>query len=89
MGGISKYQTAFLTSEFIEQHPEMAEDVGRLRALTLAQLDILDKALTLHGQLAPAGVQPLHRRLVERFSQLRLGLRSLYHQSVSQPNIIK
>ncbi|XP_063227619.1 dedicator of cytokinesis protein 3 [Bacillus rossius redtenbacheri] len=77
MGGISKYQQAFFTPEFVKLQPEFSDHVYRLKALTLDQIRILESALCLHGQLAPAGVQPLHRRLQERFAQLRQGLRDL------------
>lgn len=40
-------------------------------------MHILTMALDLHGQLAPAGVQPLHRGLQERLNQMEHGLRDL------------
>nr|CAD7403082.1 unnamed protein product [Timema cristinae] len=77
MGGITKYQQAFFVSEFTKLHPEFSDHVFRLKTLTLDQIEILNSALHLHGQLAPSGVQPLHRRLQERFAQLKQGLRDL------------
>ncbi|KAK7862569.1 hypothetical protein R5R35_004185 [Gryllus longicercus] len=77
MGGIAKYQTAFFTPDFAKQNPEFTDHVLRLKILTLEQLQVLESALVLHGDLAPAGVQPLHRRLKERFAQLKTGLRDL------------
>ncbi|KAJ9596329.1 hypothetical protein L9F63_012662, partial [Diploptera punctata] len=77
MGGISKYQQAFFIPEFSKQHPEFIDHVYRLKALTLDQIQVLESSLHLHGQLAPPGVQPLHRRLQERFAQLKQGLRDL------------
>lgn len=77
MGGISKYQQAFFTPEFARAHPESAEHVKSLKMLIFEQMHILTLALALHGQLAPAGVQPLHRGLQERLSQMEQGLRDL------------
>ncbi|XP_021925130.1 dedicator of cytokinesis protein 3 isoform X3 [Zootermopsis nevadensis] len=77
MGGISKYQQAFFTQEFSRQHPEFTDHVYRLKTLILDQIQVLESGLYLHGQLAPPGVQPLHRRLQERFAQLKQGLRDL------------
>ncbi|XP_033610429.1 dedicator of cytokinesis protein 3 isoform X2 [Cryptotermes secundus] len=77
MGGISKYQQAFFTPEFSKQFPEFEDHVYRLKALTVDQIQVLESGLHLHGQLAPSGVQPLHRRLQERFAQLKQGLRDL------------
>lgn len=73
MGGISKYQAAFFSEEFArsaEGRGQLAT-VHRLRCLIADQVGVLETALELHGQLAPAGVQPLHQRLCERFGQLR------------------
>lgn len=73
MGGISKYQAAFFSEEFArsaEGRSQLA-NVHRLRCLIADQVGVLETALELHGQLAPAGVQPLHQRLCERFGQLR------------------
>ncbi|CAG2069351.1 unnamed protein product, partial [Timema podura] len=77
MGGITKYQQAFFVPEFTKLYPEFSDHVFRLKTLTLDQIEILNSALHLHGQLAPSGVQPLHRRLQERFAQLKQGLRDL------------
>jgi hypothetical protein len=41
MGGISKYQQAFFTPEFIKQFPEFEDHVYRLKALTLDQVIIV------------------------------------------------
>ncbi|XP_052125383.1 dedicator of cytokinesis protein 4 isoform X2 [Frankliniella occidentalis] len=77
MGGIAKYQQAFFSPEFSKSNPECAEHVYSLKTLILEQVHILSNALALHGQLAPPGVQPLHRRLQERLGQMEQGLREL------------
>ncbi|XP_060650171.1 dedicator of cytokinesis protein 3 [Drosophila nasuta] len=76
MGGISKYQEAFFSEHFLKspQGAGQQANVQRLKILILEQIQILEQALELHGQLAPAGVQPLHNRLLERFSQLKQSL---------------
>ncbi|XP_018335626.1 dedicator of cytokinesis protein 3 [Agrilus planipennis] len=73
-GGISKYQQAFFTQEFAKLNPEHMTHVYRLKNLILDAMQVLESALVLHGRLAPAGVQPLHQRLLERFAQLRQSL---------------
>ncbi|XP_012533282.2 dedicator of cytokinesis protein 3 isoform X1 [Monomorium pharaonis] len=82
MGGITKYQEAFLTPEFARQNPEMVPHVNRLKGLILDQMSVLESGLVLHGQIAPAGVQPLHKRLIERFTQLKQGLGPLARQRI-------
>lgn len=74
MGGVSKYQEAFFTDQFQKQHPKQSQNVQRLKSLILEQMQVLETALELHGQLAPSSVQPLHNRLLERFQQLRQSL---------------
>lgn len=74
MGGISKYQMAFFNEDFLKQHPKQSANVQRLKSLILEQMQVLETALELHGQLAPISVQPLHKRLLERFQQLRQSL---------------
>ncbi|XP_012288369.1 dedicator of cytokinesis protein 3 [Orussus abietinus] len=89
MGGITKYQEAFLTPEFSRQNPEMVPHVNKLKSLILDQMSVLESGLVLHGQIAPAGVQPLHKRLIERFTQLKQGLGPLARQrTVHQDSII-
>lgn len=79
MGGISKYQEAFFSETFLKSAQGQAQTpiVQKLKTLILEQLQILEMALDLHGQLVPVGVQPLHKRLVERFAQLRHNLSGL------------
>lgn len=90
MGGITKYQEAFLTPEFARQNPEMVAHVNRLKGLILDQMSVLEAGLNLHGQIAPAGVQPLHKRLHERFTQLKQNLGPLARQrTIHQDSIVK
>lgn len=74
MGGVSKYQEAFFSDQFLKQHPKQSQNVQRLKSLMMEQMQVLETALELHGQLAPSSVQPLHNRLLERFQQLRQSL---------------
>ncbi|KAJ8687488.1 hypothetical protein QAD02_023282 [Eretmocerus hayati] len=89
MGGISKYQEAFLTAEFARANPDMVPHVNKLKNLILDQMSVLESGLLLHGQIAPSGVQPLHKRLIERFTQLKHSLGPLTRQRlVHQDSII-
>ncbi|XP_023246842.1 dedicator of cytokinesis protein 3 [Copidosoma floridanum] len=89
MGGITKYQEAFLTAEFARLNPEMVPHVNRLKNLIIDQMSVVEAGLLLHGQIAPPGVQPLHKRLIERFTQLKQSLGPLTRQRlVHQDSII-
>lgn len=90
MGGITKYQEAFLTTEFARQNPDMVPHVNKLKNLILDQMSVLESGLQLHGEIAPSGVQPLHKRLIERFTQLKRSLGPLTRQRLlHQDSIIK
>ncbi|XP_066149763.1 dedicator of cytokinesis protein 3 isoform X2 [Euwallacea fornicatus] len=84
-GGLSKYQQAFFTKEFAKLFPEHKCHVNTLQELILNATTVIEEGLYLHGKLAPASVQPLHQRLIERFLQLRESLGAL---SLQTPNSI-
>lgn len=79
IGGISKYQEAFFTEEFRKSAEGKSQqaNVQRLKQLMLKQIQILETALELHGSLAPEGVQPLHKRLLERFTQMKQSIHGM------------
>ncbi|KAI5749746.1 hypothetical protein M8J76_009858 [Diaphorina citri] len=82
MGGIAKYQQAFFTAEFARGYPQYIPYINRLHILILEQVDVLENGLVVHGQLAPPGVQPLHKRLQERFAGLRQSIRKPPTESI-------
>ncbi|MCL4132478.1 UNVERIFIED_CONTAM: hypothetical protein GTU68_029436, partial [Idotea baltica] len=64
-GGITKYQDAFFRHEYLAAYPQFAEYVINLKALMVEQAQVFERALELHGRIAPAVNQPLHKRLLE------------------------
>lgn len=75
-GGPAVFVNAFLkrqpvATEAVEYEPKL---LARLRDLIEQQFTILDKGLTLHAKLAPPNVKPLHDRLVDRWSAMRMTL---------------
>uniref|UniRef100_T1IUW7 Dedicator of cytokinesis protein 3 n=1 Tax=Strigamia maritima TaxID=126957 RepID=T1IUW7_STRMM len=75
MGGISKYQEAFFGPEFTFANPQHANRINQLKNLIIEQVQILEGGLSLHGRLAPANVQPLHKRLVECFQTMKQNIK--------------
>lgn len=73
-GGIPKYQEAFFSDAYLNSPDGKDPNVQKLRSLIINIMQVLDNALELHGKLAPAEVQPLHKMLVERFNHFREGL---------------
>lgn len=70
-GGIAKYQDAFFNPKYINLHPEQGAYIRRLKQLIMQKVRILEGGLSIHGRHAPVAIQPLHMRLVERFSLMR------------------
>lgn len=70
-GGIPKYQEAFLSEAYLNSPEGKDQNVQKLRSLIVNIMQVLDSALEMHGKLAPAEVQPLHKMLVERFNNFR------------------
>lgn len=93
-GGIPKYQDAFL-SEIYKKSPEGKENaqyIQKLQHLIVELLSVLEKALDLHGKIAPSEIQPLHQSLVQRLQSIResvAGLsRSRYRSADSVGSIV-
>lgn len=74
-GGIAKYQEAFFTGRYAQEHPDQAANIACLKALILNKVHILEGGLSLHGRLAPQDVLPLQRRLVDRFVLMKQSIR--------------
>lgn len=70
-GGVAKYQDAFFNPRYIHLHPDHLHHLKRLKQLILQKVRILEGGLSLHARLVPANIQPLHRRLVDRFTLMR------------------
>lgn len=70
-GGIPKYQEAFFSDAYLTSPEGKDPNVSKLRSLIINIMQVLENALELHGKLAPAEVQPLHKMLVERFTLFR------------------
>lgn len=70
-GGIPKYQEAFFSDAYLSSPEGKDPHVSKLRSLIINIMQVLENALELHGKLAPAEVQPLHKMLVERFTNFR------------------
>lgn len=78
-GGISKYQDAFFSEDFRQSTEGKSQqaNVQRLKQLMLKQAQILETALALHGNLAPEACLPLHKRLLERFTQMKQSINGM------------
>ncbi|TNN77730.1 Dedicator of cytokinesis protein 2 [Liparis tanakae] len=71
MGGFAKYEKAFFTDEYNQQHPEDRDKLLRLKDLIAWQIPLLGGGISLHGKRVMDDLRPFHERMEECFKQLR------------------
>ncbi|TKS72360.1 Dedicator of cytokinesis protein 2 [Collichthys lucidus] len=71
MGGFAKYEKAFFTEEYNQQHPEDREKLARLKDLIAWQIPLLGGGISLHGKRVTDDLRPFHERMEECFKQLK------------------
>uniref|UniRef100_A0A671SUL0 Dedicator of cytokinesis protein 4 n=1 Tax=Sinocyclocheilus anshuiensis TaxID=1608454 RepID=A0A671SUL0_9TELE len=73
-GGLARYQEAFFVKDYIMNHPEDGDKIGRLRELMFEQAHILEFGLTVHEKFVPQDMRPLHKKLVDQFHLMKSSL---------------
>ncbi|XP_053720142.1 dedicator of cytokinesis protein 4b isoform X2 [Synchiropus splendidus] len=73
-GGLARYQEAFFVKDYIVNHPEDGEKIGRLRELMFEQAHILEYGLAVHEKFVPQDMRPLHKKLVDQFHLMKSSL---------------
>uniref|UniRef100_A0A8C2Z2D0 Dedicator of cytokinesis 2 n=1 Tax=Cyclopterus lumpus TaxID=8103 RepID=A0A8C2Z2D0_CYCLU len=71
MGGFAKYEKAFFTDEYNQQHPEDRDKLLRLKDLIAWQIPLLGGGISLHGKRVMDDLRPFHERMEECFKQLK------------------
>uniref|UniRef100_A0A674MZH9 Dedicator of cytokinesis 2 n=1 Tax=Takifugu rubripes TaxID=31033 RepID=A0A674MZH9_TAKRU len=71
MGGFAKYEKAFFTEEYTQQHPEDRDKLSRLKDLIAWQIPLLGGGISLHGKRVTDDLRPFHERMEECFKQLK------------------
>uniref|UniRef100_A0A671UKS3 Dedicator of cytokinesis 2 n=1 Tax=Sparus aurata TaxID=8175 RepID=A0A671UKS3_SPAAU len=71
MGGFAKYEKAFFTDEYNQQHPEDRDKLLRLKDLIAWQIPLLGGGISLHGKRVTDDLRPFHERMEECFKQLK------------------
>lgn len=71
MGGFAKYEKAFFTEEYIQQHTEDRDKLLRLKDLIAWQIPLLGGGISLHGKRVTDDLRPFHERMEECFKQLK------------------
>ncbi|XP_037945652.1 dedicator of cytokinesis protein 1-like isoform X2 [Teleopsis dalmanni] len=78
MGGFSKYEDAFLTPDYLEEHPDHNDLVEELKELIASQIPLLEIAIALHKQKAPESLKLFHERLETCFGDMQANVESKY-----------
>uniref|UniRef100_A0A8C5FUQ4 Dedicator of cytokinesis 2 n=1 Tax=Gadus morhua TaxID=8049 RepID=A0A8C5FUQ4_GADMO len=78
MGGFAKYEKAFFTEEFTQQHPEDRDKLLRLKDLIAWQIPLLGAGISLHGKRVMEDLRPFHERMEECFKQMRKKVETQY-----------
>ncbi|XP_068596608.1 dedicator of cytokinesis protein 2 [Brachionichthys hirsutus] len=71
MGGFAKYEKAFFTEEYSQQHHEDEDKLLRLKDLIAWQIPLLGGGISLHGKRVTDDLRPFHERMEECFKLLR------------------
>ncbi|KAM7361679.1 dedicator of cytokinesis protein myoblast city isoform 1-T2 [Cochliomyia hominivorax] len=78
MGGFSKYEDAFLTSDYLDEHPNHKELVDELKDLIASQIPLLEIAISLHKQKAPESLRLFHERMESCFADMQANVEAKY-----------
>ncbi|CAL8078440.1 unnamed protein product [Orchesella dallaii] len=78
MGGVSNYEKAFLTPEYLERHPDELSIIEELKRLVTCQVPIIAECLKIHGRKSSSELKPLHKRLEESFEKFERHIEEFY-----------
>uniref|UniRef100_A0A8C3MA08 Uncharacterized protein n=1 Tax=Geospiza parvula TaxID=87175 RepID=A0A8C3MA08_GEOPR len=78
MGGFTKYEKAFFQELYMQEHPEDAGKIEKLKDLIAWQIPLLAEGIRIHGQKVPEDLRPFHERMEQCFEQLRAKVEAQY-----------
>jgi dedicator of cytokinesis protein 1 len=83
MGGFAKYEEAFLTDLYVDQHPRDRTLVEKLKDLIASQVPLLEIAISVHRSKAPPNLMPFQERLEKCFNEMQISVETKYGKRVS------
>lgn len=83
MGGVTKYEKAFFTPEYLANHEEDQELIEILKDLVASQIPLLDIGVKVHSARAPAALTPLQLRLEDCFQNMKTHIEKNYGERVN------
>jgi len=88
MGGVTKYENAFFTSEYLMNHEEDEQLIEMLKDLMASQIPLLDIGVKVHSARAPPSLTPLQLRFEDCFEKMKLHIEENYGKKVRKTYII-
>lgn len=84
MGGFKKYEEAFITEEYLSEHPMDTYLVAQLKDLIAHQIPILELAVQVHRHKTMPSLMPFHERLEKCFYEMQANVEAAYGKRVSR-----
>uniref|UniRef100_A0A8C9N3N0 DOCKER domain-containing protein n=1 Tax=Serinus canaria TaxID=9135 RepID=A0A8C9N3N0_SERCA len=78
MGGFTNYEKAFFQELYMQEHPEDAGKIEKLKDLIAWQIPLLAEGIRIHGQKVTEDLRPFHERMEQCFEQLRAKVEAQY-----------
>lgn len=83
MGGVTKYEKAFFTSEYSINHEEDEQLIAMLKDLVASQIPLLDIGVKVHSARAPPSLTPLQLRFEDCFEKMKAHIEENYGKKVN------
>ena len=77
-GGTANYDKAFLTDTYLEENPDHAENLNKLKQQLANQIPLLQIALQIHDERKSDQMAPLHDRMAAMFKNMKADVESKY-----------
>lgn len=78
MGGLAKYEEAFLTAGYLQRHPDSVHEREHLKSLIADQIPLLEVALRVHRAKASPDLAPLQEQLETCFAKMQASVELRY-----------
>lgn len=88
MGGVTKYEKAFFTSEYSVNHKEDEQLINILKDLVASQIPLLDIGIKVHSARAPPSLTPLQLRFEDCFDKMKTHIEENYGKKVNRVHIL-
>lgn len=83
MGGISNYEQAFFTPEYLTNHKEDEQRIEKLKNLITSQIPLLEIGLKLHKIRVPLSMYKTHSHLEKCLENMKEHIEKNYIKKVS------